>query len=146
MKAHKWATILSEEKQNADVDSATAHTRTHTPTSTNKTKDWIKRKNKSVPMVVKRLYNRDDMHMFAVPKKITIITITCRQKPNTFLGEATDASAPPSLHWFRFTFPHVVVGHWRSHDSLPACLSRQIDTLCCSHKKKNKKKNLNQIK
>jgi len=54
-------------KQNADVDEATAHRRTHPQQKRNNRK----KKNKNVPMVLKMLYNWDDMHIFgfAFPKK-----------------------------------------------------------------------------
>ena len=46
-------------KQNADVVYATAHTHTHT----HKKKNIIIQKNKYVPIVLKMLYNWDDMHI-----------------------------------------------------------------------------------
>lgn len=67
MKAHKWATILLEENKTL-MSTRRQHTRAHTH---NKKKRNNRIKGKNVPMVLKMLYNWDDMHIFAFafPKK-----------------------------------------------------------------------------
>lgn len=116
MKAHKWATILLEENKTL-MSTERQHTRAHTHNNKRK-QNRIKRK-KNVPMVLKMLYNWDDMHIFgfAFPEKPSAGSSPVFRWSLTYEQQMLKHKAASlSLHSFsvRFTFSHNAVGHQMS--------------------------------